>query len=570
MNKLWFLLIFWTILGVQKGNSQAVESSAPARHLSHFERISSDANEWVLSNYPEYFQSAHGLVKTYAIESPSGYHFTYSHKLFGKEVLNSDLKIHYSKDGELIHIQNLLSPVAKHREYYFIPDNAVFVLKDGEYQMAFKGEGGSTEHPTFTIDLNGERLEENDQKLYFRGPDSLVRAKVFLVNPINSAAVDYGGLYIDNKDSNSAVLTQELKEVKMRVNFRNDTFFLGDSRFHFKNVIDPNTSPVFSLTDTFFFNRSDVEFEDVNAFYHLSNYAAYVDSMGYKALLFDTLVVDGNAGTGDFSAFDPNPTPKTLEFGLGGVDDAEDGEVVIHEMVHSLSTKASPSTVKGNDRMAMEEGNCDYLASSYSKSYSSHNVHKVFSWDGHNEFWGGFVNNSSKNYKTDRTGFRDQDREIWSSALMCIEEKLGRRTTDSLVFEHLFYQAKNMSMPQMAMVMLKMDTMQNKGANIWEIRQCFVQRGILEPLGFEDIALNPSILVKNTKAFASCLEPLEIEFAHPGDRTIRLVSTSGKILRTHQSRGTEFSLSPTNLSPGLYILSVEGPERFFQTKLRKF
>jgi hypothetical protein len=567
-----FLILFAGLNVIAQNESSQSLLVAEKGYISDFKNIRLMSDNTIRSSYSEYFKMHHELKETNAIESPAGYHISYEHLYHNKPVFNSSLKVHYSKTGKLIHTQNQLKEVrgSTRSMTSVLPSEAIFVYHNGEYQLGTVSTGGSALHPTRLIAVAGETIHEEYRKLYFHGPDSLVHAKVFLVNPVNSAGVDYGGAYIDNKDSNSAELEAELKSVEMRVNFRNDTFFLGDARFIFRNVNDPLTPQVFSLTDSFNFTRDEVEFEDVNAFYHLSNYAKYVTDMGFPTLLYDTLVVDANAGEADFSAFDPAPTPKTLEFGLGGVDDAEDGEVVIHEMIHALSTKASPLTVRGNDRQAMEEGNCDYLASTYSKKYSTYKDWKVFSWDAHNEFWAGFVNNSMKNYKTQRTGFRDQDREIWSSALMCIEGKLGSNITDSLVFEHLFYQQQNMTMPGMAKVLMKMDTLQNNGLHGWAIRTCFVDHGILEPLGYEDVNHSNDVKIKNSMAFAQGIGNLEIEFSKASLHTIQIHNFAGQLIQTFKSAEGLFRLSPEQLNSGIYILSVSGNEGFYQTKIRRF
>jgi len=76
-----------------------------------------------------------------------------------------------------------------------------------------------------------------------------------------------------------------------------------------------------------------------------------------------------------------------LVFGEGGVDDAEDADVVLHELGHGLHdwlTNGSLSQVQG-----LSEGCGDYWAQSYSRSLgqwplSAPAYNWMFSWDGHN------------------------------------------------------------------------------------------------------------------------------------------------------------------------------------------
>ena len=90
-----------------------------------------------------------------------------------------------------------------------------------------------------------------------------------------------------------------------------------------------------------------------------------------------------------------------LAFGEGGVDDAEDADVIIHELGHGLHdwvTDGGLSQVNG-----LSEGTGDYAAGSYSRaigfwSPSDAAYSWTFNWDGHNPFWDGRILNYSASY----------------------------------------------------------------------------------------------------------------------------------------------------------------------------
>jgi len=135
-------------------------------------------------------------------------------------------------------------------------------------------------------------------------------------------------------------------------------------------------------------------------------------------------------------------TVGTLTFGEGGVDDAEDADVVLHEMghgIHDWITGGHSSSSTG-----LGEGNGDYWAVSYSRSLNQWTsadaaFNWVFSWDGHNEWWGGRVTNYTRTYP--QTGATNTEihtyGQIWATALMKIFDVIGRTKMDRAFLEGL-------------------------------------------------------------------------------------------------------------------------------------
>ena len=127
-----------------------------------------------------------------------------------------------------------------------------------------------------------------------------------------------------------------------------------------------------------------------------------------------------------------------VTFGEGGVDDAEDADVVIHELGHGLHdwlTAGGLSQVNG-----LSEGLGDYVAQSYSRSLAQWTsaeapFHWTFSWDGHNVFWAGRITNYSATYPAGLVGQVHTDGQIWVTCLMRIWNQIGRNATDRAVYE---------------------------------------------------------------------------------------------------------------------------------------
>jgi hypothetical protein len=122
-----------------------------------------------------------------------------------------------------------------------------------------------------------------------------------------------------------------------------------------------------------------------------------------------------------------------LQFGEGGVDDAEDADVILHELGHGLHdwiTGGGLSQVNG-----LSEGSGDYWAVSYSRSLNqwtsdTPQYNWVFGWDGHNPFWNGRTTDYGASYSGGLVGQIHTDGQIWGTVLMKIWDGIGREKTD--------------------------------------------------------------------------------------------------------------------------------------------
>ncbi len=224
-----------------------------------------------------------------------------------------------------------------------------------------------------------------------------------------------------------------------------------------------------------------------------------------------------------------------------------------------MSNNGSPNSNNGIERRAMEEGMADYTAASYSKSFSAFRYNEVYTWDGHNEYWDGRVTNSNNQYPTDLTGDIYNDCLIWSSALMEINDVLGRTEADKLMYFSLFMQGSNMTMPQMARIILKGDSLLNASAYYTPVKRAFVHHNILQwglSTGPEVIAAKDIKLV-NTQAFANGQEDALVKLPMPADAQLAVYDMQGREVWTGNASHTEqISISPGIVAPGMYILHV--------------
>jgi hypothetical protein len=486
------------------------------------------------------------LLLAYTRNSPGGVHYTYQQWYKDKPVYLAGVKLHYLPNNKVI-LQDYRAKINTNRnnplELWWSSENGIVPASK---QVSFVGH-----KQLETIrDENGAILSSRDLLRYL-DKDTTAYTRVFKINPINSANEVYGGDFVDNNDADNASLTAETKWVALPVHWRNDTFFLESEYMFFEDFASPrDTMTYYELTDSFAYTRSEQKFEVVNTYYHINRFAKYVDKLGYSSTIEKVKIDVHGFGGADNSAYDPND--HSLQFGEGGVDDAEDGEVVVHEYVHSLSEMASANTTIGSQREAMEEGICDYMAKAYSRTFNDHTPNEIFSWDGHNEFWSGIDINTNRIYPNDLRNFKDGDRDMWSSALMCVHDIIGREATDSLVLEHLFYQKPNATMPEMSLAMLSVDTALFAGRYSSVLRQCFSKAGFI-PTNSVIPKLPNSLEVLNSSGFLLGEGPLVVKGLK--QTNWKLYNANGQLVNEGFNDDT-LNLYPNDFVKGVYLLHL--------------
>lgn len=270
-------------------------------------------------------------------------------------------------------------------------------------------------------------------------------AMVFLSDPLSSARVAYGGNYVDGNgagDTDTAELNAQRVLVNLpQVDNTAGTYLLKSSYVEIKNLENPNKGLFTQANSNFSFTRNQDGFEASNVFYHTDNNLRYInETLGVTCrpltnggvLWYDPSGVNG-ADNSYYSS-------GRLVFGEGCVDDAEDGDVIWHELGHGLHdwiTGGSLSQVNG-----LSEGSGDYWAQSNSRSLnqwtsSDAAYHWMFNWDGHNVCWAGRTTNYAALYPGGLINQIHTDGQIWATVNMKIWDVLGRTKTDTAFLEGL-------------------------------------------------------------------------------------------------------------------------------------
>lgn len=511
------------------------------------------------SLYPNY----KGNFKlTTANESPLGSHYTLIQQYKGLDIFDTYLKLHLNSKGKLYHHQSSLFEGKIKTEPSLKLDGIWIIIDDNLKEMRVMPFLDKEANPWLLLLNNTDTFKKFPLFLPYK--DSVVKAKVFLPNPITSSHTNYRKPFEDQNDANSTLLEAQQKAVSLKTRYDNGKFLLQNDYLTISELSNPFYPITESTVPEFYYNRSQYQFEDINAFYHLSYQIDYIKNLGYKKLIPNIKVDTHGLQGADQSLFKFLQQPNTIEYGTGGVDDAEDGEVVVHEYGHALSHSASPNTTVNatTERLAMDEGWSDYLAVSHFKKLDSYNWDKVFDWDGHNEFWEGINTNSYKHYPEDLQNSRDADRELWSTPLLCISDKLGKSLADSLLLQLLYFQTRDATMPQMAEKIIYIDSLLFYGDHYRAIKECFMESGILHKdhrdLFQGDLGGETYYRFVNTSGFANNDGPWGVKFNHKVDCILSVYDITGKLLNQQNYNRTDFiTLLPEEFKSGLYIIRIE-------------
>lgn len=237
-----------------------------------------------------------------------------------------------------------------------------------------------------------------------------------------------------------------------------------------------------STSHTFLFKRNNAGFKEVMAYFHIDRMQRYIQSLGFKNVNRRAIPVN-IAGQKDDNSF-YSPANKSLSFGTGGVDDAEDAEIILHEYGHSIQDAQVPGFGASEEAGAMGEGFGDYLAATvFNDAKPAHLQNCVGSWDAtaYSKDDPPCLRrlDSKKQYPKDMKGEVHEDGEIWSACLWEIRQAMGRKAADKLILSHHFLLQKDASFQDAAEALIQADQQLNGGKNGSAIRGIFVRRGIL-------------------------------------------------------------------------------------------
>ena len=269
--------------------------------------------------------------------------------------------------------------------------------------------------------------------------------RVFFPNPV--AQLQNQGL-TDQKDADYAELQPAYRTVTL-TNLDGSGTLTGD----WANVTSETGDPAYSPDNTFSYGRSDDRFEQVMAYYWVTEAQKYIQSLGFGTGRYRPVNMESQDlrinqyGADNSFSWDKK---DLLRFGKGGVDDAEDAEVILHEYGHAVHDSQVAGFGSSLEAGSIGEAWGDYLAVTVSNviaptpdapcvadwdavSYTSTTPHCLRRVDG------------NLHYPENVRGEVHADGRIWSRALWDLRQALGNVKADTIILEAQFSYAPDTS-----------------------------------------------------------------------------------------------------------------------------
>jgi hypothetical protein len=287
----------------------------------------------------------------------------------------------------------------------------------------------------------------------------------------------------DQKDSDYADLQPAYKMVTLT-----DLDGSGFLRGRWANVVSETGKPAYSPSNTFVYDRSQDQFEQVMAYYWVTQAQLYIQRLGFgtarRPVNAESQDIRINQWGADNSFWTNHPKDE-IRFGKGGIDDAEDAEVILHEYGHAIQDAQVTNFGSSPEAGAIGEAFGDYWAVTVTDTvaHNGFDVPCVADWDSVSYTSGPSHClrrvDTSKHYPEDVIGEVHADGEIWSRALWDIRNALGSTQADTIILESQFSFAPDTTFAQAAAATVATAKKIGGTSAANAVTTAFAERGIL-------------------------------------------------------------------------------------------
>jgi hypothetical protein len=453
------------------------------------------------------------LRKFERAEKPA--HFYYEQKFNGLPVFESEVGVHLGADGHVYGVTSSYVPVQVARTSATISAEAAFqaalaatsvdasaVVPEFESERTLgiypTADGGRLAYRVTVpsrrpaglfkvyVDANTGEMLDAPQNLM-----SMIdgQGKVFVPSPTVSEAND---AIRDMNDSPTSVPASAYISVVLPGLDASGKLIGPYSQVH-PSMSGPVVRADSNFTDLV---RDNVQFNEAEVYWAIDKAETTYQSLGYSAaagapvMNYAIKVYAHNSptwGNVDNSSFSGSNIDGTgtgiLEFGTGGVDDAEDAEIIWHEYGHATLWNQRPGINQNVSREGIGEGFGDYLAGTMSKRVpggSSYYV-TVGEWDATSYNASGsphpFLRKLDNPIFWENRGNEVHDAgEIWSHPLFDYDNQVGPDVALDTVLQAHFLFDLSPTQVEGAAAMITADQMLNGGATAAFINNAFRER----------------------------------------------------------------------------------------------
>src|SRR5262245_8362672 len=286
-------------------------------------------------------------------DTPMGHVYEFTQAADGVPVYGAELKVHFNREGRVVGLTNTSVPSAKlgsispsvkaeqavESARSHVPPRPVDEPEMGDLprpsaKLVIYAETGTptlawevilhTPGPTWQLFVHAQTgnvlAPARDLNRYATGT-----GQVFLVNAVVATR---NNTLRDNKDAASAVPASAYRMVSL--------LGLAGTGFLDGSYASSSASKrrVSSASGTFVFDRSNDGFSETMGYYFLDYAQRYIQSLGFSTVNNRQQIFSVDRYKKDNSFY--QSSTKTITYGTGGVDDAEDAEVIWHEYGHSI------------------------------------------------------------------------------------------------------------------------------------------------------------------------------------------------------------------------------------------
>jgi len=443
------------------------------------------------------------LRRARQIESLGAHHVIFQQRLHSLPIQRAYVTVHMAKDGSIYLVKNRVVPrkflkpaaefaismaTARQRALHSVRARLTRVVSSEQLWFPIK----SILRPAYRVRIQ-KRKPRGDWVVFVDGEtgrilrkfDNLseaVFARIFDPNPVIAL-----GSARDLVNNGKFLVPPDTAYVRVRLSALRGNRSLDGRRVSTaltRRRVDLRRG---DLKDDSKFASDNPRFEEVMTYFHVDRAIGYLETLGFRgsrAIFREPLAINANGTDDDNSWYSPHD--RSITFGTGGINDAEDAEIILHEFGHAIQDAICPGFGQSQEAAAMGEGFGDYFAASFFAEKKPRRYQtSVGTWDGveMTQFDPPCVRRvdlklTYESFDHGETADEHDNGQIWSATLWDVRRALGRTIADRIILEGHFQLDGFTTFARGARAIIDADRNLYRGRNAEVLRRVFRRRGI--------------------------------------------------------------------------------------------